>query len=91
MRSTQCFPHVRVHLFGVKSTVLDRIAYHPRVASVNSMAWDFHAERRTGRDMAYRIGHMLDLRPARDCCSPAHAQQRPDPALRFPVVRYLPR
>ncbi|MFJ1256354.1 hypothetical protein [Cupriavidus sp. CuC1] len=52
--------HVRVHLFGVKSAVLDRIAHHPRVASIDSMAWDFHAraERRTGRDMDYRIGHM---------------------------------
>lgn len=52
--------HVRGHLFGVKSTVLDLIAHHPRVASVDSMAWDVQAraERRTGRDMDFRIGHM---------------------------------
>lgn len=52
--------HVRVHLFGVKSTVLDLIAHHPRVASVDSMAWDVQARaaRRTGRDMDFRIGHM---------------------------------
>lgn len=53
-------PHVRLHLFGVKSTVLERLASHPRVASVDSMAWDVQAraERRTGRDMAFRISHM---------------------------------
>lgn len=52
--------HCKVHLFGVKSTVLDLIAHHPRVASVDSMAWDVaaRAERRTGRDMDFRIGHM---------------------------------
>lgn len=52
--------HVRLHLFGVKSTVLKLLANHPRVASVDSMAWDVQArvERRTGRDMDFRIGHM---------------------------------
>lgn len=52
--------HCKVHLFGVKSTVLDLIAHHPRVSSVDSMAWDVaaRAERRTGRDMDFRIGHM---------------------------------
>lgn len=52
--------HTSVHLFGVKSTVLEQLAEHPRVASVDSMAWDLQArvERRTGRDMAFRIGHM---------------------------------
>lgn len=36
------------------------IADHPRVASVDSQAWDMQAraERRTGRDMDFRIGHM---------------------------------
>lgn len=53
-------PHVRCHLFGVKSTALEILAGHPRVASVDSQAWDMQAraERRTGRDMAFRIGHM---------------------------------
>ena len=53
-------PHCKVHLFGVKSTVLELIADHPRVASVDSMAWDVQAraERRTGRDMEFRISHM---------------------------------
>jgi hypothetical protein len=52
--------HVRLHLFGVKSSALDQLRRHPRVASVDSMAWDSQAraERRTGRDMAFRISHM---------------------------------
>ncbi len=53
-------PHVKVHLFGVKSTALEQVVHHPRVASMDSMAWDVRARvaRRTGRDMAFRIGHM---------------------------------
>lgn len=52
--------HTRLHLFGVKSSALRELAAHPRVASVDSMAWDFAArvERRRGRDMAYRIEHL---------------------------------
>lgn len=51
---------VRLHLFGVKSGALALLAKHPRVAAADSMAWDLkaRAERRTGRDMAFRIGHM---------------------------------
>lgn len=52
--------HVRLHLFGVKSEALELLAGHPRIASVDSMAWDFgaRAQKRVGRDAAYRIGHM---------------------------------
>jgi len=52
--------HVQVHLFGVKSTALAQLAHHPRVASVDSMAWDFHARtlRRVGRDMEFRVSQM---------------------------------
>lgn len=52
--------HVKLHLFGVKSTALARLAAHPRMASVDSMGWDFAArcERRVGRDMEYRVTHM---------------------------------
>lgn len=52
--------HVQVHLFGVKSTALAQIAHHPRVASVDSMAWDFQARtlRRVGRDMEFRVSQM---------------------------------
>lgn len=50
-------PHVRLHLFGVKSDALAALASHPRIASCDSMAWDFAArrERRTGRDSAFRV------------------------------------
>lgn len=52
--------HVRLHLFGVKSSALALLARHRRVASVDSLAWDFAArmDRRTGRDMTHRISHM---------------------------------
>ncbi len=52
--------HVSYHLFGVKSSALEVLANHPRVASVDSMAWDMQARthRRVGRDIEYRVGHM---------------------------------
>ena len=52
--------HVKVHLFGVKSEALAALGGHRRLASVDSMAWDSaaRAERRTGRDMDFRIHHM---------------------------------
>jgi len=52
--------NVRFHMFGVKSAALAKLAGHPRIASSDSMAWDFGArcDRRTGRDMAYRIERM---------------------------------
>jgi hypothetical protein len=34
---------VRLHLFGVKSDGLAELSAHPRVASVDSCAWDFRA------------------------------------------------
>lgn len=53
-------PHVKVHLFGVKSAALESLGGHPRIASVDSMAWDAaaRAERRSGRDLDFRIQHM---------------------------------
>ncbi len=38
--------HVGLHLFGVKSTALEYLASCPRVASVDSMAWDAAYRRR---------------------------------------------
>ncbi|PLX77030.1 MAG: hypothetical protein C0607_02810 [Azoarcus sp.] len=89
--------HVRVHLFGVKSTVFDLIAHHPRVASVDSMAWDVQAraERRTGRNMDFRIGHLAILHFSavalaailprgwiEACCPPRHTRTgRSSPCL----------
>ncbi len=40
---------VGLHLFGVKSDGLEALARHPRVVSVDSMAWDVEA-RRVGRE-----------------------------------------
>lgn len=37
--------HVRLHLFGVKGSAIAALAGHPRIASVDSMAWDFAARR----------------------------------------------
>lgn len=45
----RCLPDgVALHLFGVKSEGMSVLALHPRVASVDSMAWDVEA-RRIGR------------------------------------------
>ena len=37
--------HVRFHLFGVKSAAVEVLRGHPRIASVDSMAWDAGARR----------------------------------------------
>lgn len=52
--------HVKLHLFGVKSQALKTLANHPRIASVDSMAWDAGSryDRPVGRDMDFRIQHM---------------------------------
>ena len=42
-------PHVRLHLFGVKSAALSLLAGHRRIASMDSCAWDF-AARVTARE-----------------------------------------
>ncbi|CAG9235817.1 conserved hypothetical protein [Paraburkholderia tropica] len=54
--------HVRLHLFGVKSEALAILKNHPRVHSVDSMAWDFAARRArpTGRTMKFRIEQMQE-------------------------------
>lgn len=53
---------VRLHLFGVKSGALEALGNHPRIASVDSMAWDFAARRArpVGRDMQFRIECMIE-------------------------------
>ena len=47
----------QLHLFGVKSNALSVLAHHPRIASTDSMAWDFAArrERPTLRTSSFRI------------------------------------
>jgi hypothetical protein len=58
-------PHVQLHLFGVKSTALGKLAHHPRVASVDSMAWDDASRREANaagesNTMAGKFRHMED-------------------------------
>jgi len=36
-------PHVKLHLFGVKSSALRQLAGHPRIESIDSCAWDYAA------------------------------------------------
>lgn len=58
-------PHVQLHLFGVKSGALQRLADHPRLCSIDSCAWDFAARveaRKTGaaKSIAYRGKFLRD-------------------------------
>lgn len=57
-------PHVRLHLFGVKSDGLRELSAHPRVASVDSCAWDFAArvearEARESNTVEHRLSHLF--------------------------------
>lgn len=55
---------VRLHLFGVKSGAVERLANHPRIASVDSMAWDYASRVEARQEGASntsrrRIRHLL--------------------------------
>ena len=53
-------PTTRFHLFGVKGEAAAALAGHGRVASIDSMAWDFDARYSEGRSTnAKRIAAML--------------------------------
>lgn len=54
--------HTRFHLFGVKGKSLEHLGQHPRVASIDSMGWDFAARKDhpTGRNMELRGQYMID-------------------------------
>jgi hypothetical protein len=50
-RLDQLLPrHVRLHLFGVKGPVLQALHGSPRIASVDSMAWDSAARWRACKE-----------------------------------------
>jgi hypothetical protein len=53
-------PQTRLHLFGVKGSAIRRLAGHPRIHSVDSMAWDKRARyAAVGRnDLTHRIARM---------------------------------
>lgn len=58
--------HVRLHLFGVKGSAIGALAGHPRIHSIDSMAWDFAARRERQRNgepsctVAYRSRYMRE-------------------------------
>lgn len=48
-----CLPEgVRLHLFGIKTAGLRALAHHPRIASVDSMAWSIAARRAAHKEGA---------------------------------------
>lgn len=56
-------PHVKLHLFGVKGGSLRELADHPRIASLDSMAFEMHARidsRKAGvsKTVEVRVGAM---------------------------------
>lgn len=54
-------PRHKLHLFGVKGSAIGELAGHPRIASVDSMAWDAAARRDRGTgpsDLEDRIASM---------------------------------
>lgn len=54
-------PNKKLHLFGVKGAAIGELAGHPRIHSVDSMAWDAAARREKGdqsSSVEYRIGHL---------------------------------
>lgn len=53
-------PHVTLHMFGVKGPGITELRGHPRIASVDSMAWDFAARReKTGScTIEHRSNHL---------------------------------
>lgn len=53
--------HTRLHLYGLKGAALGVVGQHPRICSVDSMAWDYAARRDhpTGRTQEMRARYML--------------------------------
>jgi len=85
-------PGVTLHLFGVKSQGLVALAQHPRVESVDSMAWDMQA-RKTARSAGvpfsngHRISHMRAWRSKQlnmmmTAAPPVSPPAKPPPAVR---------
>lgn len=70
---------VKFHLFGVKSAGLSALAGHPRLASIDSCAWDF------GLRMDLPVGRTMDVRTA--ALHAWYLQQRV--AMHTPSTRYI--
>lgn len=61
-------PAVKLHLFGVKGLAIRALAGHPRIYSMDSMAWDYAARR--------ALGHAHVGKPRRG--APSHHMPRAD-------------
>jgi hypothetical protein len=74
--------HTRFHLFGVKGKSLEHLGQHPRIASIDSMGWDFAARKDhpTGRNMELRGQYMLNW-VERNRAAAAGAQASHTPSL----------
>lgn len=63
-RITAALPNrIKFHLFGVKGKAISALSGHPRIHSVDSMAWDFAARRNKEKDgenfnLSYREKHL---------------------------------
>jgi len=82
-RLDSCLPrHVRLHLFGVKSAALSLLGRHPRLASVDSCAWDMDARIRARKarkscDVNHRLSVLrewINAQESRLCRAPAVQQ-----------------
>jgi hypothetical protein len=53
-------PRTRLHLFGVKGSAIRTLSQHPRIHSVDSMAWDLQARYASSgpNTLDHRIAHM---------------------------------
>jgi hypothetical protein len=81
-------PRTRLHLFGVKGSAIRKLAGHPRIHSVDSMAWDLAARyEAAGRnDLDHRIARMRDWYARQVEALPQEANGRgpaKDPAARW--------
>jgi hypothetical protein len=65
-------PNVKLHLFGVKGGAISEFGDHPRLASIDSMAWDFgvRCKQRTGRTQAMRATAMMGWQAAQSAVVP---------------------
>lgn len=74
--------HTMLHLFGVKGQAMSVIGQHPRLASVDSMAWEAAARRDhpTGRNMELRGRYLMNW-VARNVAAATGAQVPRTPSL----------
>lgn len=72
-------PHVKLHLFGVKSAALAALAGHPRVHSIDSQAWGTAARNAALRGPNGKRPCSMDLKVPimRDWAHKQHAAARP--------------